>query len=279
MKRLVITFFICLCSIFSVRAQNPIDIFSERPKMSAPSLERNVRLSSRALPPRARLTWVNEFEPNSNERGLLSVDLADEARFAEVLAQPKTGMVRLLPLSSQGRVVSVSQPEAYRRPGFTYFAATYSFSKRKHGNCLNGWHGNPGMGWAELRLKEGILGTAIMEDSVGLMVRLGDVPIDSVTVQTAGVADLDLLKPPTDSVRAKNMSENSLRGVRVGEFIYSSRIPANLNTTYVLRSTMRKRADVLVAFRIVQSDSDGITLLWKKLKEYPKPSWKKRDQK
>lgn len=279
MKRLAITLFVCLGSTFSVRAQTPIDIFSERPRMSAPSLERRVRMSGRALPPRTRLTWVNEFEPNSTEKGLLSVDLADEERFADLLAQPNTGIARLLPLSSQGRVVSVSQPEAYRRPGFTYFAATYSFSKRKHGNCLNGWHGNPGMGWAELRLKEGILGTAIMEDSVGLMVRLGDVPLETVTVQTAGVADLDILKPPTDSTGAKNMAENSLRGIKVSEFTYSSRIPANLNTTYVLRSTMRKRADVLVAFRIVQSDSDGITILWKKLKEYPKPSWKKRDQK
>lgn len=242
--------------------------------MSAPSLERNV-LMGRGLTPRTRLTWVNEFEPNSSEKGLLSVDVADEARFADLLAQPNTGIVRLLPLSSQGRVVSVSQPEAYRRPGFTYFAATYSFSKRKHGNCLNGWHGNPRMGWAELRLKEGILGTAIMEDSVGLMVRLGDVPLDTITVQTAGVADLDNLKPPTDQVAARNISENSLRGIKVGEFTYSSLIPANLNTTYVLRSTMRKRADILVAFRIVQSDSDGLTLLWKKLKEYPKPSWKK----
>lgn len=279
MQRLAITIFICFGSTFSVCAQMPIDIFSERPKMSAPSLERRVRMSERAVPPRTRLTWVNEFEPNSTEKGLLSVDLSDEARFADLLAQPNTGIARLLPLSSQGRVVSVSQPEAYRRPGFTYFAATYSFSKRKHGNCLNGWQGNPRMGWAELRLKEGILATAIMEDSVGLMVRLGDVQLDTVTVQTAGVTELDSFNPPPDSVSAKNMSENSLRGVKVGEFTFSSRIPANLNTTYVLRSTMRKRADVLVAFRIVQSDSDGITILWKKLKEYPKPSWKKKDQK
>ena len=135
------------------------------------------------------------------------------------------------------------------------------------------------MGWAELRLKEGILGTAITEDSVGLMVRLGDVELDTVTVQTAGVADLDDFKPPADYVAARNMRENSVRGVKVGEFTYSSFIPANRNTTYVLRSTMRKRADILVAFRIVQSDSNGITILWKKLKEYPKPSWKKRDQK
>ncbi len=277
MPRLAITFFICLCALLSVQAQNPIDIFSERPKLSAPSLERSVRMSGRPVTPRMRLTWVNEFEPNSTERGILSVDPSHEARFAELLAQPNTGIVRLLPLPSQGRVVSVSQPEAYRRPGFTYFAAMYSFSKRKHGNCLNGWHVNPGMGWAELRLKEGILGTAITEDSVGLMVRLGDVQLDTVTVETAGVADLDILKPPIDSVGARNMAENSLRGIRVDEFTYSSLIPANLNTTYVLRSIMRKRADILVAFRVVQSDSDGITILWKKLKQYPRPSWKKKD--
>ena len=223
------------------------------------------------------MVWVNEFDPTSTEKHLLAVDLPDEARFAELLAQPHTGIVRLLPLSSQSRVVSVDGPEAYRRPGFTYFAATYSFSKRKHGNCLNGWYGNPGMGWAELRLQDGILGTAIMEDSVGLMVRLGDVPLDAITLQSAGVAELDNFKPPVDHVAATKMLENSLRAVKVGEFTYSSRIPANVNTTYVLRSTMRRRADILVAFRVVRADSEGITLLWRKLKDYPKPSWKKKD--
>jgi hypothetical protein len=55
-------------------------------------------------------------------------------------------------------------------------------------------------------------------------------------------------------------------------------LPALANTTYVLRSTSNKRADLLVAFRVVRIAPDGdVTILWRKLKTYPKPSWKRRE--
>lgn len=281
LSRLTLTLLIGLSASLGVAAQEEKTPPVVRPRvMGIPRIDRSTREPVSTISPASRLKWFKEFEPSSDEKKLLKVDPEDEAQFAQLLAQPDTGIVRLLPSYSQGRVVSAAEPEAYRRPGFTYFAATYSFSKRKHGNCLSGWQGSPILGWAEVRLKDGIFAAAIMEDSVGLMVRLGDVPLESVTSQTAGVAELARLIPPADHVAAKTMFENGLRGVKVGGFIYSSRIPADLDTTYALRSTMRRRADVLVSFRVVRKDSDGsITLLWKKLKDYPKPSWKKREQK
>jgi hypothetical protein len=279
--RLTITLLVGLSSTIVIAGQERTDTKSEPPRViGIPRIDRDYRAPARTVLPTSRLRWVNEFEPDSSEKKLLMVDPSDETTFAQILAQPGTGIIRLLPFYSNRGVVSVAEPEAYRRPGFTYFAATYSFSKRKHGSCLNGWHVSLGLGWAELRLKDGILGAAITEDSMGLMVRLGDVPLESVTIQTAGVAELNNLTPPADHIAAKTIFENSLRGVKVGEFTYGSRIPANLNATYALRSTMRGRADVLVAFRVVRKDSDGnITLLWKKLKDFPKPSWKKKDKK
>ena len=47
--------------------------------------------------------------------------------------------------------------------------------------------------------------------------------------------------------------------------------------TYALRSTSNKRADVLVGFRVVRVEENGsLTLIWRKLKVYPKPSWTSR---
>jgi hypothetical protein len=36
---------------------------------------------------------------------------------------------------------------------------------------------------------------------------------------------------------------------------------------------LNKRADQLIAFRVVRQDKDGLTIVWKKLRDYPKPAW------
>lgn len=279
--RLTLTLLIGLLALPGIAAQDAKERTAAPPRvMGVPRIDRGAPVPVRTMSPATRLRWFKEFDPDSAEKKLLMVDPSDEARFAQFLAEPNTGIIRLLPLYPQDRVVSAAEPDSYYRPGFNYFAGTYSFSKRKHGNCLSGWQAFPTLGWAELRLKDGILSTAITVDSVGLIVRLGDVPIESVTVESAGASELDKFTPPTDHEAAKNIYANSLGGVKVGNLVYSSRIPANSNTTYVLRSTMRRRADVMIAFRIVRKESDGsVTLVWKKLKGYPKPSWKKKDQK
>lgn len=234
------------------------------------------RASFRVPPTGNGKAFVWEFEPNSSEKQQLVIDPLDEARFADFLSQPDTGLVRLLPFHARGRVVSVEDPEISRRPGFSLFAATYSFTKRKHGRALSGWHDPPLLGWAELMLKDGILLGAVMEDSVAFMVKLGDVPIENISLQTNGIAELDSFQPPDNRTDANRMYEISLRGVRIGDFLYSSKIPATVNTTYVLRSAMSRRADVLVCFRIVRRDNDdSLTIIWKKLKQYRKPSWYK----
>jgi hypothetical protein len=44
-----------------------------------------------------------------------------------------------------------------------------------------------------------------------------------------------------------------------------------------MRSTSNKRADILVGFRVVRVEENGsLTLIWRKLKVYPKPKWKRR---
>jgi hypothetical protein len=42
----------------------------------------------------------------------------------------------------------------------------------------------------------------------------------------------------------------------------------------VLRSTLNRRADQLIAFRVIRrGDDEGLTIVWKKLQDYPTPSW------
>ena len=224
--------------------------------------------------PRPPDMTVREFIPNAREKRLLAVAPEDLQQNARFLSQPDAGVFRLLPLYPPARVVSANSPDIEWRRGFSAFASTYSFTKKKHGHGVNGKR-EPWFGWSDLRLKnDGTLRAGIMDESLGLMVQLGDVPLDEVTLQTAGVSELTTLVPPSNHKEAFALLVKYVSGYARNGFTYSSRMWAVVNTTYVLRSTLNRRADQLIAFRVVRLGPDeGLTIVWKKLQEYPKPSW------
>jgi hypothetical protein len=273
MIRLIVLLSICLCSSLCASAQlRSRDRGADGTRLGGIGPDPRSLYWVEEKPPKG---WVSEFRPNSEEKLLLTVDPEDQQKFAEILAQPDTGMFRLLPFYPSRRVVSVDDPEASRRPGFGNFASSYSFTKKKHGVAVNGW-ANADWGWAELKLRDGIVSAGFMRSAIGIIVRLGDLPLESVGLQTPGVAELANYNPPADYDSASIALRNAAIGVQMNGFIFRSRMPATLNITYALRSTMNGRADVLVCFRVVRRDDDGgLTILWKKLREYPKPHWKK----
>ena len=82
------------------------------------------------------------------------------------------------------------------------------------------------------------------------------------------------LKPPSDRTVADKLFAKNLFGYQLNDFKYGLRAPAVVNNTYVLRSMLSRRADQLIAFRIVRIDEDNsVTIVWKKLQDYPTPGW------
>src|SRR5262245_22699572 len=141
------------------------------------------RVRDEAKLPHARLdVYVAEYEPTKSEKKLLAPATEDLQAYAEFLLQPDTGLTRIFPAQPR-KLVSVDQLESGQRPGFINFASTYSFSKTKHGHALQGYV-DPGLGWAELKLDSDMLITAFTRSSVGLLVSLGDMPLESITVST-----------------------------------------------------------------------------------------------
>ena len=222
-----------------------------------------------------RNVWVSEYEPNSLEKQLLAPSYEDEQQFAEFLQLPDTGIIKMFP-PGRRRVISVADLATGRRPGFGGYASLYSFFKQKHGNGLHGFV-DPRLGWAELRLLNGRFVTGFTGESLGVLVALGDVPLETITPETYGVTGLTNIIPPADYFEAASLSRRNRAGFALERFRYGSSLPVAQNMTYVLRSTSNKRADILVAFRVVRLDESGnITLIWRKLKVYPKPGWKRR---
>jgi hypothetical protein len=119
----------------------------------------------------------------------------------------------------------------------------------------------------------------------GILVSIGDVPLENVTLQTAGTKYLNEFQPTEDFEKAVELDEQLIKGVEKEGFFYSRAAYAVENTTYLLRSIaydgkifravrgvtyneldFDKRKDVTVAFRIVRRDDDGsVTVLWKEL--------------
>lgn len=130
----------------------------------------------------------------------------------------------------------------------------------------------------------------------GILVNIGDVPLENITLQTAGTKFLSEFQPVSDLEKAVEIERELISGIKKDGFLYSRALSAVENTTYLLRSIayngkilravrgityneldFDKRKDVIIAFRVVRRDEDGsVTILWKELLEKDAPKLKRK---
>ena len=204
------------------------------------------------------------------ELAAIKPEQEDFATYAEILRQPKTGLIRLITdtgCDDNRNVVSASNDcLKYTMPGS---GASYSFRVKDY------------------RIKE-LADLTFIDDSLsslgtdvqGILTTIGDIPLEKVDFQTQGLNFLQTYNPEVGR-KVKELREEFANGVVKDNFTYRSNWRVIENTTYVLRSIaysgldweQDKRKDVVVAFRIVRKSQDGsITILWKELarKDSPK---------
>jgi len=105
-----------------------------------------------------------------------------------------------------------------------------------------------------------------------MLIRLGDVPLDSILVDDPRLIYMASYKPPSDEQRARSEFQDITKGREVDGFVYQRMVPARANSTYLLRSINYRRGDVLVAFRVTRFDNDRSAIIaWKLLRSYPIP--------
>lgn len=249
-------------------------------------------------PNTARITGVSVLKnrpfspfrkkPTREQRKQLQPKQEDLTKYAQFLLQPNTGMFRLLPdpgCEDNALVVRVDEICRNAIPDSSF----YSFRETEHTSDI----------LADIRLKNEFL----ISDGVlaqGIMVKLGDVPVETVTLSTDGLKFINEYVPQTNSKEAHKQSLQMNDGVRAGKHEYRRAVFARENTTYALRviayrgnlyRTYRgflydllagdKRIDLTLAFRVIRKETDGsLTLLWKELhrKESPKLKRSKKNQ-
>lgn len=193
------------------------------------------------------------------EKRFLSPSEEDRTTYAEFLRQPNTGLIRILP---REKYDTDTQKDKAKTMTIRGGGAYYSFARLTH---------EYGYG-SDIELSQESLTTGFAGADYGMLVSLGDVPLESISLETSAVQVLSLHKPPTDEPLARIEQRRSSDGTTIEGVTYKRTLPLRLNSTYLVRSVNYSDSDVLVAFRVVRVDTDGSAiLLWKSLASFAIP--------
>lgn len=181
----------------------------------------------------------------------LQPDQTDFTANAAFLAQPDTGLIRILPREKFDEVLLTRGGGAY-----------YSFVR-----LMNEY----GFG-SDLELQRGNFSVGFAGANFGFLVSLGPTDLNSVTVDHPGVKYLATFTAPLVEADARQQYQRSGQGFTENGFFYRNTLPKTLNTTYALRSISYSDSDVLIVFRFVREDTDSSLILqWKLLQWFSTP--------
>jgi hypothetical protein len=193
------------------------------------------------------------------EKTYLAPAEEDQVQYAAFIRTPNSGLVRLLPRETFDTEAYTDQARAIiTRGGGAYF----SFTKLTHEYGAA----------SDIQLGQNEFSVGFAGWNHGFLTNLGDVPLETVNAENSLVAIFAAYQPPHEETPVRTEQRRFGLGTQLDNVPVKSRVPVKLNSTYLLRSVTYREADVLVAFRVVRTDSDGsVTILWKLVKKLPAP--------
>jgi hypothetical protein len=207
----------------------------------------------------------------------LRVSKEDKKNYGAFLNQSNTGLIKLFPgLKCPKNLQEIESVDPCALTVFPGQGMSYSFRTKSYqfGKL------------SDIEISQGNFITK-GANTLGLIAAIGDISLDTVTVENENVAALAAFAPASkvDDVVAQESQIN--KGIKLGNFTFNKSLSITENTTYLLRSVAYlvnlgksapnlfrtdKREDILVAFRVVKQSSDGsVILLWKKLQSNTAP--------
>ena len=245
--------------------------------------------SSYRLAALQRLTYPLYRKPTKGELKAIAPDPQLFRKYADFLKQPDTGLTKLAADTGCAEntkvIVATEDCLKYTMPG-----AGYAYSFRVNNYRIP-------------RLADIIFTDNSFQASGvllhGILVNVGDVPLDKVNLQTKGLKFLVDFPPEPDYEKAKVIDDKLTVGIEHDNFLYRRGLYAKENTTFVLRSiaysgkyfravdrisynefAFDRRRDVIIAFRIVDKDeARSVTILWKMLANKKSPRVKREQMK
>jgi hypothetical protein len=130
---------------------------------------------------------------------------------------------------------------------------------------------------AQIGLEQNYLQVGFAGANYGFLADLGDIPLATVTTETAELNFLVSYQPPTKEPEVRAEQRKSFK-YETENATYQSRVPASPGHVYVLRAISFDDADVLVAFKIHRKETDGsLIIFWNLLKNFEKPKLTRGD--
>lgn len=240
--------------------------------------------------------------PSSESRALRTGPVApaeeDRLKYAGLLSQSGTGLVRLLPRWTISNAPQSPAPET--RPwgprdfkingGGAYFSFYYRTHEYGRGSDIElnrrtlrpdvEFRGDldPLPPYAGVP-SEGTFSVGFAGADYGMMTDLGDLPVESIDFKNSGPAFMLRYRPPRAEPQARCEYRRFREGVVDADGrLFKSRLPIKTGDTYLLRSIVYDRYDVLVAIQVVRQDSDGsVTFVWKLLKKFDQTNLQKAE--
>lgn len=224
------------------------------------------------------------FKPKhtKDEKERLAPNAEDKLKYTGFLRENRTGLFRLMnDVECAENLYVIRVDEGCSE--FIQGSSFYSFRKKEYTTAH----------LSDIRYKDGLLITdAIFSQNI--LVRLGDIPLETLTLSSDGMKFLVDFVPEDLNTKATKQYVELVKGIRFNKYEYRKAIPAILNNTYAMRIVAYRgslykrfhgwaydllagdnRSDLIVAFRIIRKDSDGsISILWKELERKKSPKIK-----
>jgi hypothetical protein len=182
------------------------------------------------------------------EAVFLAPDAEDLAKYSAYAQSQDGGVIRIMPRERHAKFLSIREGGSF-----------YSFATRSN---------DYGEG-SDLTLDTGWFRVGFAGADFGFVRNLGDLPLESISLESDPIKDLAAYTPPTDEPGAR-IEQQKLHHYEKGDGTHVDRVRAVVGQTYAVRSIVYNRSDVLAVFRVVRRDDDGsLILVWKLLQRYP----------
>ncbi|MCE9593417.1 MAG: RNA polymerase sigma factor [Planctomycetes bacterium] len=240
-------------------------------RLAAPAIPegpRNVETAPRLATGPAP-TWMIEMDTASlldtlaeirrvAQQKLFVIEPEFTAQFAAFVAQPNSGLVRVLERNKFTRVVEKRGAGSF-----------WSFATRDHD------YGKE----PDLLLEQDCLRSGFYGGAAGLLIDCGEVAIESIvkggrvspagwTVERQDAWNFlwDVRPVPVEGRPGAKSLDEAARARRTELGLYGPK--AHVGHTYLVRSNLSEEHDLIAAFEVVEHSETGITIVWRKLADF-----------
>jgi hypothetical protein len=205
-------------------------------------------------------------ELDSLEQEFLDVSDEDRTTFAQLLTQPNSGLIRLLP---RDKFDSESYKKERKSITLRGGGAYYSFVRLTH---------EYGYG-SDIELDHDSLSVGFAGFDYGMIVRLADSSLENLSAETPAAKTLMDYQPPKFEQAIRKEQRRFAEGTVIDNLNLKRSVPIEVNATYLLRSISYEQSDILVGIKVVRRDSDGSAVIaWKLLNKFSTPKAVRNNQ-